>query len=141
MSMHNGVVSGTGSNPIDTNHHNAHVAAAAGVPSMAAATRDMDMDDEELQLAIQQSILVQEAQQQQRRLSASVGAAPDAGQSGLSAFAEEDGYLDGEDSSERQRSMSGAAPVATDIFAQIYDSKVGSIHSHSHIYLVTANTL
>lgn len=117
MSMHNGVVSGTGSNPIDTNHH---IALAAGGPSMAAATRDMDMDDEELQLAIQQSILVQESQQQ-RRVSASIGAVPEAGQSGLSAFAEEES-----EEGERQRSMSGAAPEATDIFAQIYDSKVSS---------------
>ena len=109
MSMHNGVVSGAGSNPVD----------ATGGPSMAAATRDMDMDEEELQMAIRQSILLQEQQQQQRRRSAStgqdaVGAVRDA--ESLSAFAEED--------ESAQRPISSAAPEETDIFAQIYDSKV-----------------
>ena len=117
VSMHNGVVSGTGSNPVDT----------IGGPSMAAATRDMDMDEEELQMAIRQSILLQEAQQQQRRRSAStgqdgVGAVRDAESlSGLSAFAEE-----GSDHESAQRPISSAAPEGTDIFAQIYDSKVSN---------------
>ena len=122
MSMHNGVVSGAGSNPLD----------ATGGPSMAAATRDMDMDEEELQMAIRQSILLQEAQQQQqqRRRSAStgqdaVGAVRDAESlSGLSAFAEEDGYLGSDHESAQRPSSSSAAPEGTDIFAQIYESKV-----------------
>ena len=127
MSMHNGVVSGAGSNPVD----------ATGGPSMAAATRDMDMDEEELQMAIRQSILLQEAQQQQqqqRRRSAStgqdaVGAVRDAESlSGLAAFAEEDGYL-GSDHESAQRPSSSAAPEGTDIFAQIYESKVSDNRS------------